>query len=1354
MHVWEPQLIQSLTDNRSQITQFDMECNSVLGELKTDLAEQYQLTDFFQQKVLDRQSHFNDKVYNQALVQLESDRDQMERELTSKILDFNWKVKEESDKLEEMVKAEISGLMEEIDREKKERIASDQILTQNMQKFMGNDISRGVDLTEFTEENQELIDETKGKYDKTMGMVRKMFARDQFQDIDEYYQSFKESIDQLMEEFKQLSFEYKAKDKNTSKRLLHIKDIQSLINRMEDSVGHDLSAFLEYITNKFSLKEQEGKKSAFREDSIIAEKRRKEGFFSAYSLRNQNPKESQRVKSLQLICFKVANHKRKIIKMLEKYVETKGFSRPQSIMSAGIEDEQLKYISINGSKMQQPGNLSELNGYIPISQIMPILRDLSELIHVKMLSFDQYRKGYIPESNDQDCLAKFEKYIYLGLSQEQAKFLKKPSIFRALDSYLAPNKIGIIVKKKVKFIEEGLEYAKKIGKFGFTVDYFMLKIDKFFAKESSVVLIATDDEYDKYLEIEKKKDQELQYTINQLDDFFFTSTEKDIDEEEFQKDYHDLQSQLLKIPTRKEKTMDMLNIQEDGVKLRFENRVLKQGLTNKTMKIIRDDDMFRRNLVNTINHYVKLLKLNHFKSQQQRQEMEKLLQILQEQLKNYDESNNSQQKDNQLVKGEIEDSRKKGLQEIFNFYSRQHIPQNKQFDDLKEIMNEVNLGEFYSFCRDFKIPITKGKITEIFKRASINHKPHKFEQFLNSVKLLGIEMTKTKIEETLKKLSDLDNRINETAATNSQGIQSQYRLDIQPNMLDIQQLQMKNKNFGSRQSSRQRGSSNRYKNSNQASSEERSQTSQRATKEPVNIQIESKGITLNSRYNKSRQGSTESLQNHSGQLVQTREQLLILKQALEQKSEEESREDMMNFLECQDPAKYRKKIKGFHLPFNSRDKVKTTQQQHEDLIAYTGSMKLKLVFKEQKGLTDEQRKQLTDQRLKKIQDRLALERESKDMQQRERQELLKRHQQLKRERIQAMVDQRRDQKGTSYTFQEIEKMHYSEFNKGPDGEVFKPSDIVDIEEDEDELVRQGNSSSVESLKTALQGKSLNVKSRRLRNTQLNKGPLDVNNGISQTLPLQNIITQKFQGSIPLSYLNSRRQAPVGTSMQQALSQQVSINQFATQNNPNLDSSFNKREQSQQAQRQLKKRGGQVVNQSQINQDQSKLNQQNNNSKQNIQSLENSPIRNILVQDALTATNKLARHFLNEESQRFKQFNMKNRLEKLNSSTIEQPINKLALNNSILQHIDNKYGQLNSSIGNISSKNNDFVNKKQADLSFQESINQQMMISIKPSAQNTKRDQIINRADQLNQQLQQKQERVSQFLNIYYFQFRI
>ena len=73
------------------------------------------------------------------------------------------------------------------------------------------------------------------------------------------------------------------------------------------------------------------------------------------------------------------------------------------------------------------------------------------------------------------------------------------------------------------------------------------------------------------------------------------------------------------------------------------------------------------------------------------------------------------------------ETRKKGLFEIFSFYARQHIPQNRQFDDLREIMNEVDLGEYMIFCKDFQIPLTKSKLTEIFKKTSINHKPHKFE---------------------------------------------------------------------------------------------------------------------------------------------------------------------------------------------------------------------------------------------------------------------------------------------------------------------------------------------------------------------------------------------------------------------------------------------------------------------------------------------------------------------------------------------------------------------------------------------------------------------------------------------------
>lgn len=83
---------------------------------------------------------------------------------------------------------------------------------------------------------------------------------------------------------------------------------------------------------------EEERQQAFREDTIIREKRRKEGFFSAYTLNNEDPKEKQRVKSLQLICFKVANHKTKIIRILEKYLQAKE-GRPASGMS---EEEDLK----------------------------------------------------------------------------------------------------------------------------------------------------------------------------------------------------------------------------------------------------------------------------------------------------------------------------------------------------------------------------------------------------------------------------------------------------------------------------------------------------------------------------------------------------------------------------------------------------------------------------------------------------------------------------------------------------------------------------------------------------------------------------------------------------------------------------------------------------------------------------------------------------------------------------------------------------------------------------------------------------------------------------------------------------
>ena len=59
---------------------------------------------------------------------LETERNRMENEITQKILEYNYKVKDESKLLEEMGKSELIGIREEIDKETKERISNDKEL--------------------------------------------------------------------------------------------------------------------------------------------------------------------------------------------------------------------------------------------------------------------------------------------------------------------------------------------------------------------------------------------------------------------------------------------------------------------------------------------------------------------------------------------------------------------------------------------------------------------------------------------------------------------------------------------------------------------------------------------------------------------------------------------------------------------------------------------------------------------------------------------------------------------------------------------------------------------------------------------------------------------------------------------------------------------------------------------------------------------------------------------------------------------------------------------------------------------------------------------------------------------------
>lgn len=70
-------------------------------------------------------------------------------------------------------------------------------------------------------------------------------------------------------------------------------------------------------------------------------------------------------------------------------------------------------------------------------------------------------------------------------------------------------------------------------------------------------------------------------------------------------------------------------------------------------------------------------------------------------------------------------------------------------------MSEIDLGEFMKFCKDFEIALPKHKQQEVFKKCSIGHRPHKFEQFLNALGRLSLELNLAKLLELDDKLKEL-----------------------------------------------------------------------------------------------------------------------------------------------------------------------------------------------------------------------------------------------------------------------------------------------------------------------------------------------------------------------------------------------------------------------------------------------------------------------------------------------------------------------------------------------------------------------------------------------------------------------
>ncbi len=78
------------------------------------------------------------------------------------------------------------------------------------------------------------------------------------------------------------------------------------------------------------------------------------------------------------------------------------------------------------------------------------------------------------------------------------------------------------------------------------------------------------------------------------------------------------------------------------------------------------------------------------------------------------------------------EKREKGLKEIFEFYCRQQTMLGKKptFEQLEKVLQHMNLAEFMSFCKDFRVPIKSAKAQELFKRHAKLSKELDHEYFM------------------------------------------------------------------------------------------------------------------------------------------------------------------------------------------------------------------------------------------------------------------------------------------------------------------------------------------------------------------------------------------------------------------------------------------------------------------------------------------------------------------------------------------------------------------------------------------------------------------------------------------------
>ena len=207
------------------------------------------------------------------------------------------------------------------------------------------------------------------------------------------------------------------------------------------------------------------------------------------------------------------------------------------------------------------------------------------------------------------------------------------------------------------------------------------------------------------------------------------------------------------------------------------------------------------------------------------------------------------------------------IYDIFKFYAQQHnsIGSNGLLSELEKNMEHLNISEFFKFCEEFKIPISRQKSNEIFKKAItsvpstyIKTNLMNFQEFIVGLKLLSNYLNQSRIEFYENSIKDERNKLKN---------------------LEMKQL--------------------KYKQTEKLNDEIKIHNKMTFNKSDFYFDCQKKKI-LNSIFNIENKYNVEKI-----------------------KSEEEIINDFLKYLGINSKNEYKSKLKGFLLPFRTRGKKRT-----------------------------------------------------------------------------------------------------------------------------------------------------------------------------------------------------------------------------------------------------------------------------------------------------------------------------------------------------------------------------------------------------------------------------------------------